>query len=593
MFITVHGLDQQLQRFADEANPLRFHGVKRYTTSEQAKRLLQAEINSTSAKDDSQRGYIWWLIDPKDRLPLLESINIKPEFVYSRLLLENYKSDEVIIDQTKKLFLRNKIDEILKAYRHFTKNVCEGKRFELDKSDLPREFVYTNLIITHQDVKFWDEWSCSEKIIQKLISDIDKQPPFAFLNLPEEAPKSYFWQTVRARKEIVELEVEELNAMATARLVKLKQDTAEGINIVQGMMATKSKVKTAKKSNNVYCSRSLCQKHGTSKCPAPVAGYCSGRWFCVGHCKNHEDHFGVGSTLKKITNRSATVRNDVVHSQVSQSNITITDDVGDDDNNSDEVDEEADNSDKEDDGVYCFESIDILCAICECQGFAEFFCERLTKRCRYRKFCKIHSPLCSNHLHLEFKGQYEPAEAIQLEVVTVKESVVVKELSITIDEATANITENCTAASVGTVQNEPYQSLPALITSSLTYNTDQISMNTDMAIVDTLEASWNAAIQFSSSTLDLNLLQENDPEKLPSRIIKIGTFIIILHLNNWRVCEIRPGMKEDQHYLVVKDNMDDLKYFWNALELKEYGKEKKWMILQKQDSNLKKRKIAT
>ena len=36
MFITVHGLDQQLQRFADEANPLRFHGVKRYTTSEQA-----------------------------------------------------------------------------------------------------------------------------------------------------------------------------------------------------------------------------------------------------------------------------------------------------------------------------------------------------------------------------------------------------------------------------------------------------------------------------------------------------------------------------------------------------------------------------
>jgi hypothetical protein len=132
--LEVKAIDQQMKRHLDESeNSI---GLARYDTDSKSLILMQAEISKRI--DDKEVGYMWWLKDDP-RLPHI--MDTKPNLVHSKSLVEellsgctdNHSQGSTLFSKvTQKLFLRNKIDIIVKAAKHFEMNIYHGKRFQYD-----------------------------------------------------------------------------------------------------------------------------------------------------------------------------------------------------------------------------------------------------------------------------------------------------------------------------------------------------------------------------------------------------------------------------------------------------------------------------
>jgi hypothetical protein len=97
---------------------------------------MQAEISKRI--DDKEVGYMWWLKDDPRQPHIMDT---KPNLVHSKSLVEellsgctdnNSQGSTLFSKATQKIFLRNKIDIIVKAAQHFEKNIYHGKRFQYD-----------------------------------------------------------------------------------------------------------------------------------------------------------------------------------------------------------------------------------------------------------------------------------------------------------------------------------------------------------------------------------------------------------------------------------------------------------------------------
>lgn len=248
------------------------------------------------------------------------------------------------------------------------------------------DFEFNKLITTSADVNFWGRFDSFDKVLEAILQDINLLPEYAIVSIPKES-NPLFWQTVEARREVMNAEVRELFELASARLVRRQANAADGIRLVEGLLNShnSAKRKTRNAKSKSYCQRSKCNKEGNTSCPAPLKGYCEGRLFCTDHSKFHNDHHGDGSTLKRIKSASKVTNN---------SNQAPTRDVNDD--NFDENDDTSD-SDLDDVSVVGLVAADIRCAVNECDGMAEHFCEGKSAKCKSRKFCSWHGILCMNH----------------------------------------------------------------------------------------------------------------------------------------------------------------------------------------------------
>jgi len=132
--LEVKAIDQQIKRHLDESeNSI---GQARYDTDSKSVILMQAEI--CKRIDDKEVGYMWWL---KDDQKLPHIMDTKPNLVHSKCLVEELlrgctdndaQRSTLVSTATQKIFLRNKVDIIVKAAQHFEKNIYHGKRFSYD-----------------------------------------------------------------------------------------------------------------------------------------------------------------------------------------------------------------------------------------------------------------------------------------------------------------------------------------------------------------------------------------------------------------------------------------------------------------------------
>jgi hypothetical protein len=207
-----------------------------------------------------------------------------------------------------------------------------------------------------------------------VLNDMRNLPPFSFLYLDKSKESAEFLSVVEANRSIQQMYVDEFTISVEARLNRNKSKIDRRGAFITGMERPKGNRKSDKKTRPKACSLSGCSKAGTFPCPTPVNKYCVGRNFCADHCKLHSDHFGEGSKLKrasKETNGRSNNPLDVVSSS-------------------------------DDDGAVIIRA-DIYCAVIECEGIAEFFCEGSTKKCSGRKFCSTHGTLCSRHVAQRFR----------------------------------------------------------------------------------------------------------------------------------------------------------------------------------------------
>ena len=134
LMLEVKAIDQQVKRHFDESeNSI---GQARYDTDSKSVILMQAEISKRI--DDKEVGYMWWLKDDP-RIPHI--MDTKPNLVHSKSVVEellrgctdnDVQGSTSFSKATQKIFLRNKVDIIVKAAQHFEKNIYNGKRFSYD-----------------------------------------------------------------------------------------------------------------------------------------------------------------------------------------------------------------------------------------------------------------------------------------------------------------------------------------------------------------------------------------------------------------------------------------------------------------------------
>jgi hypothetical protein len=428
------------------------------------------------------------------------------------------------------------------------------------------DFEFNKLITTSADVNFWGRFDSYDKVLQVILQDINLLPEYAIVSIPKES-NPLFWQTVEARREVMNAEVRELYELASARLVRRQANAADGIRLVEGLLNShhSGKRKSRNAKSKSYCQRSKCNKEGNTSCPAPVKGYCEGRLFCTDHSKFHNDHHGEGSTLKRIKIASKVTNN---------SNQASTRDV--DDDNLDENDDTSD-TDLDDVSIVGFVAADIRCAINECDEMAKHFCEGRSEKCKSRKFCSLHGILCMNHEAQIFR----------------------------------NISNNDKSELDNPPDAIPLQQQMEVIPFHLSASNERevILQSTDMfvdniecsssSLVQSTELAWTHAVDFAAENFyePINELPSASDKVRDSRTnIKIGACILYFHKNVWRMAEIRPCRKSGQHLLHFQDDFDSsCKWTYaDELESHHYGQHNshvnRWVLLQKFDNTKRRRK---
>jgi hypothetical protein len=199
-------------------------------------------------------------------------------------------------------------------------------------------------------------------------------------------------------------------------------------------------------------------------------------------------------------------------------------------------------------------SADIYCAVAECNGCANYFCQRLTAKCRSRKFCEIHGTLCSRHEHQRFK---EEINSIDLDEDKNSES------DSSIDAAMDSLL-TVSPPFVGPSQTQLEVDPPLYF--------DPPQVHSSMSLIELA----NEAIRGVASTYNLEPVNNISSK----RLVKLG--VMVLYNNNqvWKLSKVYESRFMDKVRLnFVEDSM-----VWLDVVLRsdEHGPEyNKWILLQK------------
>ena len=88
------------------------------------------------------------------------------------------------------------------------------------------------MITTSADVNFWGRLDSFDKVLQVILQDINLLPEYAIVSIPKDS-NPLFWQTVEARREVMNAEVRELYELASARR---QANAADGLRLVEGLL---------------------------------------------------------------------------------------------------------------------------------------------------------------------------------------------------------------------------------------------------------------------------------------------------------------------------------------------------------------------
>jgi hypothetical protein len=398
--------------------------------------------------------------------------------------------------------------------------------------------------VTKADSIYFDQRSSIQLIMELLLRDINDLPPFGFLQIDHGTDE--FWGLVEARRQIVRLETESFLGNEARRLIRQAQEKKDFEPILEGMQIdatsrrapnTRKRSDTTKEKKN-YCCLSGCNKTGTFNCPAPVQNYCEGRLFCSDHSRLHEDHFGSGSKLKKPSHKPGSMVANV------QTEITVT---------SDNVNNESWQAQ--------VPTVDILCAVAECDGLATKFCQRLSIKCDGRKFCSLHGELCSRHAFQVFRTFQHSAG-----------------LDDSNDDDDNDNDDDGDCAIENNIIDDADE-LPNHESSDvIDMKNDNADMNNDKIDVEEPRVdNWCDIIQFTANTYQLEPVEEEF--RFGHRTIKTGCKLLYLYDDEWRIAKISPSIHQDKFLIQFLESSD---WLYDDLKTSEHGRSNcKWVLLRK------------
>ena len=374
-----------------------------------------------------------------------------------------------------------------------------------------------------------------------ILKDIDNLPTFSFLRLDQSNLSKEFFSVVEANRKIQDLEAMEFQQRTEARLIKHRANVADAVAIIEGMVTNNARKKTDKKSKSAVskCSVSGCQKAATLLCPKPIANYCEGRKFCPDHCKLHTDHTGEGSKLKKIRDRSSTSIN----------TLELSD---------------------EDDIVL---RPDIYCAVIECDGKSISFCEGTTRKCKGRKFCATHGPLCCKH-----EAQSLKEVVVASNMINMGESESDSESSIENTPAPINIMNNTDFPDIALIPKEAVESCNTALSSSVQLPDLPVTVseleydnnNKDKRFEDVLK---DAAV--------INKLQPVGPNySFSKRSVKPGVIVLYFYLQEWHLAKVSTSRRSEQGFFRLNLLSDTSVWLDDELNFEKHGQDKeKWILM--------------
>lgn len=424
------------------------------------------------------------------------------------------------------------------------------------------EFVYDRKEINDNDLRYFEERAKIYDVMAIVLKDMKSLPLFSFLYLDKSKESAEFLSVVDANRKIQQMYVDEFTISVEARLNRNRSKIDRRGAFVTGMERLKGNRKSDKKTKPKACSLSGCSKAGTFSCPTPVSKYCDGRNFCADHCKLHSDHFGEGSKLKrapKETNERSNNPLDLVSSS-------------------------------DDDGAVIIRS-DIYCAVIECEGIAEFFCEGSTKKCRGRKFCITHGTLCSRHIAQSFRpialgessniqSESDSESSIDLAATghrlqinshsSIVQTMTVNEASGVIEPPTANVISSVIEATSGNVVNENIEVIDATIAQAasdnygLQYILEPLSLS--VAIDDALKN---------------HLLEPTGKDYVfTKRSVKPGVMILYHYNDAWHLAKISVSRLSEQGKLRINFVNDKTVWLDVELNIDHHGPDqKKWILM--------------
>jgi hypothetical protein len=397
-----------------------------------------------------------------------------------------------------------------------------------------------------------------------VLNDMRNLPPFSFLYLDKSKESAEFLSVVEANRSIQQMYVDEFTISVEARLNRNKSKIDRRGAFITGMERPKCNRKSDKKTRPKACSLSGCSKAGTFPCPTPVNKYCVGRNFCADHCKLHSDHFGEGSKLKrapKETNERSNNPLDVVSSS-------------------------------DDDGAVIIRA-DIYCAVIECEGIAEFFCEGSTKKCSGRKFCSTHGTLCSRHVAQRFRPiasgesstiRSESDSESSLDLVatdhrlqinshsSIVQTMTANEASGVIEPSTVNVISSLIEATNVNVLNENHGVIDATI----------VHAGGDSNGYQDILEPISLSVAMDDALKNHQLEPTGKDYVFTKRSVKPGVVILYHYNDAWHLAKISVSRLSEQGLLRINFVNDKTVWLDVELNIDHHGPdEKKWILMRK------------
>ena len=428
--------------------------------------------------------------------------------------------------------------------------------------------MYDRKEINDNDLRYFEERAKISDIMAIVLNDMKSLPPFSFLYLDKSKESAEFLSVVEANRRIQQMYVDEFTISVEARLNRNKSKIDRRGAFITGMERLKGNRKSDKKMRPKACSLSGCSKAGSFPCPTPVNKYCDGRNFCADHCKLHSDHFGEGSKLKrapKETNERSNNPLDLVSSS-------------------------------DDDGAVIIRA-DIYCAVIECEGIAEFFCEGSTKKCSGRKFCNIHGTLCSRHVAQRFRpiasgesstirsesDSESSLDLVATDQINLHSSIVP---AMTVDEASGVIEATTINDASGVIEAPTVNVISSITSVNAVYE--------DIGVIDVTTAHaasvgyglQNILEPHSLSVAIDDALKNHQLEPtgkdyvFTKRSVKPGVMILYYYNDAWQLAKLSVSRLSEQGKLRINFVNDKTVWLDVELNIEHHGPdEKKWILL--------------